>query len=125
MWKSCARCGKIHDSKYPCKNPRRYYPHTKEKELRSRYAWTEKSLEIREKAMFLCEVCRDQDNRFTYNDLEVHHINSIKAAPEQLLDNFNLVCLCVPHHKEADAGKISKEYLRSLAYKRENKLSEE
>lgn len=124
MWKSCARCGKIHDTKYRC-IPKRTKPQLDEYRLRSTYQWTQKSLEIRERAQYLCEVCRDRDQRYSYNDLEVHHIDKVKDAPDLLLDNYNLVCLCVEHHKQADNGQISKEYLRSLAYQRELRYSDD
>ena len=37
----------------------------------------------------------------------------------KFLDNYNLICLCTDHHKQADQGKLDKEYLRKLARKRE------
>ena len=122
MWKSCPRCGKIHDSKYPCKKPQRIYPGGDERRLRSSYRWSEKSKEIRDKAQYLCEVCRDKENRFVYDGVEVHHIIKLKDGPSEAFDNYNLVCLCQEHHKAADAGQISKEYLRSLAYRREHRF---
>ena len=89
-----------------------------ESELRGTYDWKQKSLEIRSNAQYLCEVCRDQ-GVLTYTDLEVHHIEKLADKPEALLDNDNLVCLCVMHHKQADRGEIGKEYLKELARRRE------
>lgn len=117
MWKACSRCGKIHDVNHKC-NVNRVYNGGRERELRDTYAWQKKSLEVREKAQYLCEVCRDQ-GVYTYNDLEVHHIDKVKDEPSKLLDNHNLVCLCVTHHKQADRGEIDKEYLKRLAEARE------
>ena len=121
MWKSCSRCGKIHRVGYMC-NVNRVYKSNQggqERELRSSYAWTKKSQEIRERANYLCEVCRDQ-GVYTYKELEVHHIVKLRDDKELLLDNNNLVCLCVKHHKEADDGILNADYLKDLAIRREN-----
>lgn len=119
MYKSCARCGKIHLSNYKC-NVNRVYLGGEERALRNTYAWTNKSKEIRETAQYLCEVCR-ANGEYTYDNLEVHHIVKIKDDSSKLLDNYNLVCLCVEHHKAADAGLIDSEYLKALAAEREGK----
>lgn len=118
MWRSCPRCGKIHSTKYKCPYIR-VYTGEAERKLRDSYAWKQKRTEIKEKAQYLCEVCRDRENRFTYEGVEVHHIIKLRDDPQLLLDNYNLVCLCQEHHREADAGNISKDYLRKLAYRRE------
>lgn len=89
-----------------------------EDKLRSKYAWTKKSKQIREDAGNLCEVCRDKGIA-TYNNLEVHHIDKLRDNVDGLLDDDNLICLCVRHHKEADNGEIDEEYLRELVKKRE------
>lgn len=117
VYKACSRCGKIHRADYTC-NVNRVYRGGEERELRSSYAWAKKAQEIKEKASYLCEVCRDR-GVYTYKGLEVHHIEKLTEAPKRLLDNSNLVCLCVEHHKEADKGKIKREYLENLARTRE------
>lgn len=120
MFKACSRCGKIHDTKHRC-NHNRTYQGGQEREQRNTYAWAQKAIEIKQKAQYLCEVCRDRNERYTYDGLEVHHIIKLRDYPQGLLDDFNLVCLCVRHHKEADKGKINKEYLQNLARGREEK----
>lgn len=120
MLKSCSKCGKIHQANYKCHKDIRIKSATDESQLRSKYKWTQKSLEIREKANYLCEVCRDQ-GIISYEQLEVHHIETLKDRSDLLLDNSNLICLCVSHHKQADAGEIDKDYLRKLAEHREEK----
>ena len=120
MFKVCHRCGKIHTSNFTCmvgKQPRRYNGGT-ERVLRSSYKWTEKSKEIRERAHYLCEVCRDE-GLLTYDGLEVHHIIKVKDDEDLLLDNNNLICLCTLHHKAADNNELDKDYLISLAQQRE------
>ena len=123
MFKVCHRCGKIHASNFVCeagKQPRRYSGGT-ERVLRSSYKWTEKSKEIRERANYLCEVCRDE-GVLTYDGLEVHHIIKVKDDEDLLLDNNNLICLCTAHHKQADNNELDRKYLQDLARQRENKL---
>lgn len=119
MFKSCSRCGKIHDTRYKCNAGQDIYKSREERKLRSKNAWTEKSLEIRERANYLCEVCKDK-GIITYDDIEVHHIVKVKDDSSKLLDNYNLVCLCQNHHKQADKGKIDVDYLLDLAKKRED-----
>lgn len=119
MWKACPICGKIHDINYKCTSIRTYED-TQERKLRSTNAWKRKSLEIRERAHNLCEVCKDK-GVYTYNNLEVHHIEKIKNNKDKLLENYNLICLCSEHHKEADQGILDAEYLRKLAEDRESK----
>ena len=119
MYKSCSRCGKIHDTKYRC-NVGRVFRGGQERKLRNTRNWINKSLEIRERANYLCEVCRDE-GIYNYNDLDVHHIVKIVEDETLLLDNYNLICLCKKHHKEADTGKIDKDYLIKLAKDREDR----
>lgn len=116
MLKACSRCGRIHAYNYVCNVGR--YTGGKERALRNKYAWATKAKEVKEKAGYLCEVCRDK-GIYTYSNLETHHIDKVKDAPTKLLDNLNLVCLCTTCHKLADAGKLDKEYLRKLAAARE------
>ena len=114
--KSCSRCGRIHPRNYNC-NIGRIYKKTDESKLRSRYAWTKKAKQIKDDANGLCEVCKAQ-GLYNYNNLEVHHIIKIKDDPNGLLDDDNLICLCVDHHKQADDGQIDADYLRELARER-------
>ena len=120
IFKSCSKCGKIHSPNFKCNANPRIYPNAEDRKLRSQSKWKYKSLEIREKANYLCEVCRDQ-GIINYNSLEVHHIEKLKTSADLLLENYNLICLCQEHHRQADAGELSKEYLRRLAKDREDK----
>lgn len=117
MMRACSRCGRIHAANYKC-NVNRVYQGGIERDLRHSNEWTKKSLEIREKAHYLCEVCRDQ-GKLVYEGTEVHHISKVKNQPTLLLDNSNLICLCLIHHRQADRGEIDADYLRSLARHRE------
>ena len=117
MYKSCSRCGKIHPYNYKC-NVGRVYNGGQERKQRNTYAWHLKAKQLKEKSNHLCEVCKDQ-GVYTYDNLEVHHINKVKDSPEKLLDDCNLITLCVEHHKLADKGQIDKNYLLNLVYGRE------
>lgn len=121
MYRACSKCGKIHPSNVQCPVGRAYRGGA-ERRLRSSWDWNKKSMEIRAKAQHLCEVCRDQ-GRYTHEGLEVHHIEKVSDHPEMLLEDMNCVCLCVEHHKDADSGKISKDYLRTLVSIREKRDS--
>ena len=113
IYKSCSRCGKMHPKGYTC-NVGRVYRGGDERKLRASNAWKTKSLNIRDRSSYLCAVCRDL-GIFTYEGVEVHHIIKIKDDKDLLLEDTNLICLCPEHHKQADSGKLSVEYLKKLA----------
>ena len=119
MLRSCSRCGRIHDSGFICNRGRN--PLTDEQKLRNLNKWHQKSREIRERALYLCEVCKDQGSVNAGDDIEIHHITKLRDDPNGLLDNFNLIALCIPHHKSADAGELDPDYLRKLAREREER----
>lgn len=118
MYRSCARCGRMHPTGQRC-TVGRVYTSTDERRLRSQYQWTKKSQEIRERANYLCEVCKDK-GIITYDNIEVHHITKVRDDKSRLLDNDNLICLCEEHHKQADRNEINKDYLEELARQRES-----
>lgn len=113
---SCSRCGKLHKRGYTC-NVGRIYKKTNESRLRSKYAWTLKAKQIKDDASGLCEVCKAQ-GIYTYDGLEVHHITKLAEDPSGLLEDDNLIALCVYHHKQADDGELSADYLRELVKER-------
>lgn len=110
----------IHDTKFKCKVNNIIKQSTDESRLRSTNKWTQKSIDIRTKANYLCEVCKDRGT-LNYNNLEVHHIIKLKDDKQGLLDDYNLICLCSEHHKQADSGELSIDYLRNLAKAREER----
>lgn len=114
--KSCNVCGRIHPRGQECK-VKRVWKKTDDRKLRSSYDWTQKAKQIKRDSLGLCEVCRKQ-GVYTYDGLEVHHITKITDDPNGLLEDDNLITLCVKHHKEADAGKIEADYLRELVRER-------
>ena len=118
MYKSCSRCGKVHDYNYKC-NKGKVYKQNDIDRLRSTTRWTNKSIEIRERSNYLCSVCLDE-GIYNYKDVEVHHIIKLQDDPDKLLDNENIICLCKYHHKLADNNKLDKDYLLKLARDRED-----
>ena len=123
MWKACARCGRIHEYNKKC-----YVGFSKGRKttdankFRNTMQWTNKSIEIRESSKYLCAICLE-NNIFNYKQLEVHHIEPLWENFERRLDNYNLIALCKAHHKEAEDGKIKREYLFKLAERRENEIN--
>lgn len=118
MYKSCSKCGKIHDINHKC-NVGRIYKKNDIDKLRSTYKWMKKAEEVKKKANYLCEICKD-NKRYVYDNLEVHHITKLQNAPGGLLDNYNLLCLCVECHKKCDRNEIDLEYQYRLAKIRED-----
>lgn len=118
MFRACGRCGKIHPKNQPC-NKWRVYSGGNDRTLRGTYSWKLKREQIKERAHYLCEVCKDK-GEINYKDLEVHHITKLTENEDLLLDNYNLICLCSRCHRLADDGKIDKDYLLELARKRED-----
>lgn len=121
MKRACSKCGRVHNWNEKCPSFKREYQDSEERRLRSKNKWTQKSLDIRERANFLCEVCRDQ-GLYTYDGVQVHHIVKLRTHSDGLLDDNNLVCLCPEHHRQADNGEISQEYLRELVKRREGEI---
>lgn len=116
MLRSCSRCGRIHDSSYKCNSGR--LPRTQEQALRNLNRWHKKSEEIRERSFHFCAVCFDNKD-YTPKDLETHHIIKLRDYPDGLLEDDNLIALCIDHHKQADRGEIDISYLRELVKRRD------
>ena len=120
MYKACSQCGRIHDESRMCPIIR-VYRGGEERKLRNKYSWAKKSRQIRERSSYLCEVCKD-NGVFNYKDVEVHHLYKLRDHPELLLEDDNLICLCQEHHKMADRGQLSLDYLKSLVHRREKSI---
>src|ERR1700752_3476066 len=114
MLKSCKYCGKVHPRKYVCpmKPKKKWYAKTQTEvtQFRSSQAWRMKSLEIRKRDNYLCQICirllYDTTLQYTFDKLEVHHIRGVLNHWGGRLDNSNLITLCCRHHKMADDGTI-------------------
>ncbi len=114
MLKSCKYCGRIHKRSFDCgKKPKRRKEPTKINKFRWSRKWRKKRNDIVERDNHLCQICKE-NNKFTYNNLEVHHIVPLEEDYELRLDDENLITLCTTHHKEADKGDISREHLKKI-----------
>ena len=124
MYRSCSKCGKIHDTTYKCnagiKRDYSKYDY-EEAKLRNTYEWHTKAEQIKADSNYLCAICLTK-GIYNYNDLEVHHITKLKEDKTKLLDNYNLICLCRNCHKLADNNMIDKDKLLSLAKAREDNI---
>lgn len=114
MLKSCAYCGRIHDSKHDCgRKPKRIKQPTTHDRFRWSQAWQKKREEIKQRDLFLCQICRI-NGRYVSEPLEVHHIIPLADDYDTRLDNDNLITLCSRCHEQAEAGDLARAYLRRL-----------
>ena len=122
IYKSCSKCGKIHDIKYRCNANYKFEvrKYDEARQLRNTHKWHKKAEQIKQDSKFLCALCLEE-GIYNYKDLEIHHIDKIRDNKDRLLDNNNLICLCRNHHALADKGIITKEHLFNLVKKREGK----
>lgn len=122
MLKSCRYCGRIHDSKFNCgKKPkhRKMLKETEASAFRRSDAWKKKSLSIRERDHYLCQVCLRSvymsKRALTYDGLAVHHIVPIEEDRSLALEDSNLITLCNFHHELAESGYIPRGELQEFA----------
>ena len=117
MFKTCSVCGKIHDFNKVCtRNTKK--KKTEASKFRDTYKWIEKRKNIRIRDKNLCQVCitgkYNTAYRYTYRDLEVHHIIPIEENYDKRLDENNLITLCRYHHEMAESGEIPREELQEI-----------
>lgn len=122
--KTCTYCRKIHGKEINCTAKKGYY-----REKNARYEkdkdylkfikskqWCEKSQEIKLLDAYCCLMCKSL-GLISPKYLEVHHIVKVRNDISLKLDNSNLITLCIAHHKQADANKISTNELHRLISK--------
>ena len=116
---TCAFCGVVlRGHKCPYQKKREKTTDKASDRFRKTKAWTQKSIEVRQRDRYLCQVCL----RNIYNTLDtinikavdVHHITPISEDYKRRLDNDNLISLCRYHHKMADDGIIPREVLYGI-----------
>jgi 5-methylcytosine-specific restriction enzyme A len=119
MLVSCLYCSGRHKRGVICQNKpkdnRKKIPNEIIK-FRSGKAWQKKRMEIKTRDKFLCQACL-LDGKYIFQNLEVHHIESISKNWEKRLVNHNLITLCHYCHKMAEIGKIDENTLLCLAIK--------
>lgn len=120
MKKSCSFCGRIHDRSYKCSA--RIKPQKKTTyidKFRWSKAWQRKRDYIRGRDTNLCQVCLrmryNTTEQYTFDALEVHHIEPVVNAWERRLDDSNLITLCRYHHELAEGGEIPRYELEAIA----------
>ena len=126
MLRSCIYCGRVHDSKMTCpKKPIRKKYRTGQNKFRSKNIWTKKSKQIRARDGYLCQICirnlYKTTKRYNAEQLEVHHIISVREDYDLRLEDSNLITLCERHHQMAERGEISAKALLEIAAEQEEK----
>ena len=126
MLKSCSYCGRIHDSKYICKEkPIKKKTITEADKFRWTRIWQKKREEIQKRDLYLCQICiRELYNTVTkYNteELSVHHNTPINEDYNKRLDNNNLLTVCDYHHKMCDRGEIARKEVQKIIDEQETK----
>ena len=123
MKRSCPYCGRIHERNFVCPKkpvPQKRMKHsTDQNKFRSKNAWTKKSVAIRKRDGYLCQICArglyDPEKLYQTENLEVHHIVPLKNDYNLRLDDENLITLCGKHHEMAEAGLIPAGLLKRIA----------
>ena len=123
MLKTCSKCGIVDISHIcPYKTYKKKNRNNKIDKFRKTKAWTNKSIEIRQRDKYLCVVCINNlyytINQYNFNKLSVHHITPLEEDFNKRLDNDNLITLCGYHHKLAEDGNIPREELYRLIDKK-------
>ena len=120
MNKTCKYCGIVPEDHVCPQRQKHFKKYRKDKpqdKFRNTAAWQKKREYIKRRDRYLCQVCitglYDTLNQLTYQDLEVHHIVPIEEGYSKRLDEDNLITLCSYHHKMAENGEISREFLQS------------
>lgn len=80
--------------------------------------WTRKSIEIRERDKYLCQVCL-REGVYNFEGLQVHHAVPLEQDYDKRLDNDTLITLCAYHHEMAERKEISKEVIMGIIAEQE------
>ncbi|KOS71697.1 hypothetical protein AEA09_01545 [Lysinibacillus contaminans] len=126
MKKSCSYCGRIHERSHTCSSkPKKVKQVTYIDRFRRARAWRNKSLYIRERDSNLCQICLrmryNTTQQYTFDGLEVHHIQALAQAWDRRLDDDNLLTLCRDHHEQAESGEIPQWELEAIAHENNEK----
>ena len=119
MYKTCSRSGIVpEDHICPYRRHRTKDRSEKADKFRKSTRWTNKSIQIRQRDKYLCQLCirglYNTYNLYTYKGVEVHHIIPINEDYDKRLDDDNLISLCQMHHKMADNNEIPREILQKI-----------
>ena len=119
---TCRYCGIVpRGHRCPHKKSRQKDDDRQSDRFRKTKAWTQKSIEIRQRDRYLCQCCLNNlyntIDWLNYKTVEVHHITPLQEDYNRRLDNDNLISLCSYHHKMADKGDIPRNVLYDLVSK--------
>ena len=128
MKKSCVYCGKIHEKNFECgKKPIKVKKKYEKDKFRSSYAWQQKTLEIRERDNYICQICirtlYNTRKRLNSKSLSIHHAIPLKDDYEKRLDNDNLLTVCDMHHEMAESGEIPYKEIKRIIDEQEMGVS--
>lgn len=112
MLRACPVCGRIHDASRKCRAKRAPRLSAADR-FRNTKEWQDARDEARERDMNMCVVCRSK-GIVTVDDLSVHHIVPLEEDYELRAELENLATVCGEHHREAERGDISRDFLRDL-----------
>ena len=126
MLKSCSYCGRIHDSKYICKErPSKKKTITETDKFRWTSLWQKKREEIKKRDLYLCQICIRElyqtINKYNTEELSVHHNIPINENYDKRLDNDNLLTVCEYHHKMCESRKIPRDEVQKIISEQEAK----
>jgi 5-methylcytosine-specific restriction endonuclease McrA len=123
MLRSCSYCGKIHDTKVDCGKKPKTVKNTEYSKFRSTAAWTQKSIEIKHRDTFLCQICirklYNTVTQYNYSNLSVHHAIPIGQDESKRLLNSNLITICDYHHEMAESGRIGLTEIQAIIREQE------
>lgn len=112
MLRACPVCGRIHNVSHECKTKR--MPRTSAADrFRNTKEWHDARDAARERDTNMCVVCRSE-GLINVDDLSVHHIVPLEEDYELRAELDNLATVCGEHHRKAERGDISRDFLRDL-----------
>ncbi len=127
MLVSCKYCNQLHERGSICSNKpkdKRIKEINHITKFRNTNAWKKKRVEIKKRDLNLCMACFHlmpcTTKQYTFDSLEVHHIDSLSSAYDKRLLDINLITLCTMHHSMADTNRLDKDILKDIAIKNSN-----
>lgn len=123
---SCQYCGAIHDSKFDCgMKPKNRKQYGNKEKFRNSKQWKLKRNHIHKRDLNLCQICirelYNTTNKYTYDNLSVHHAESLEDAWEKRLDDDNLLLGCSYHHELMEDGTIPLEEVKAIIKEQQDK----
>lgn len=65
----------------------------------------------------MCKYCLEQERRYNFKHLEVHHIVPLAESLDLGFEDTNLITLCNEHHRQAENGEITRKELQEIVNK--------